>query len=76
MASRSSRSPWTWRHQEDPAAGLTAFNAGVPRAIDYCTVGCRLFVNHVSLGVYTTVVQEDSLSRGRSAGPEGSASPI
>lgn len=46
--------------KEDPAAGLIAFTEGVPRRIDYATVGDRLFVNNVSLGVYATVVQEDS----------------
>ncbi len=46
--------------KEDPAAGLIAFTEGVPRDIDYATVGDRLFVNNVSLGVYATVVQEDS----------------
>lgn len=46
--------------KEDPAAGLAAFTSGVPRAIDYGTVGGRLFVNNVSLGIYATVVQEDS----------------
>lgn len=46
--------------KEDPAAGLIAFTEGVPRNIDYATVGDRLFVNNVSLGVYATVVQEDS----------------
>ncbi|MDQ1307298.1 MAG: Diacylglycerol kinase, partial [Actinomycetota bacterium] len=46
--------------KEDPAASLAAFTSGVPRAIDYGTVGGRLFVNNVSLGIYATVVQEDS----------------
>lgn len=46
--------------KEDPAAGLIAFTEGVERRIDYGTVGDRLFVNNVSLGVYATVVQEDS----------------
>ena len=34
--------------KEDPAAGLAAFTSGVPRAIDYGTVGGRLFVNNAS----------------------------
>lgn len=46
--------------KEDPAAGLAAFVDGYERRIDFGTVGDRLFVNNVSLGVYATVVQEDS----------------
>jgi diacylglycerol kinase family enzyme len=46
--------------KDDPAAGLIAFTEGVDRRIDYATVGERLFVNNVSLGVYATVVQEES----------------
>lgn len=46
--------------KEDPVAGLAAFTEGVERCIDYGTVGDRLFLNNVSLGVYATVVQEDS----------------
>lgn len=45
--------------KEDPAAGLIAFTEGVERRIDYATVGDRLFVNNVSLGVYATIVQQD-----------------
>lgn len=45
--------------KEDPAAGLVAFTEGVERRIDYATVGDRLFVNNVSLGVYATIVQQE-----------------
>ena len=45
--------------KEDPAAGLIAFRDGVERRIDYATVGDRLFVNNVSLGVYATIVQQE-----------------
>lgn len=45
--------------KEDPAAGLLAFANGVERRVDYATVGDRLFVNNVSLGVYATIVQQE-----------------
>jgi diacylglycerol kinase family enzyme len=43
--------------RDDPRKGMVAFTDGVPRRVDYATVGDRLFVNNVSLGVYATVVQ-------------------
>ncbi len=46
--------------KNDPAAGLTAFTEGHLRRVDYGTVNDRLFVNNVSLGVYATVVQQES----------------
>jgi len=46
--------------KEDPRKGMTAFRDGVERFIDYATVGDRLFVNNVSLGIYATIVQQDS----------------
>lgn len=46
--------------RDDPAAGLAAFTDGVVVDVDYATVGDRLFVNNVSLGVYAAVVQEES----------------
>ncbi len=46
--------------KEDPRKGMTALREGVERRIDYATVGDRLFVNNVSLGIYATIVQEDS----------------
>ncbi len=46
--------------KEDPRKGMIAFRDGVERFIDYATVGDRLFVNNVSLGVYATIVQQDS----------------
>jgi diacylglycerol kinase family enzyme len=32
---------------------------GIERRIDYATVGDRLFVNNVSLGIYATIVQQE-----------------
>jgi diacylglycerol kinase family enzyme len=46
--------------KEDPRKGMVAFRDGVERSIDYGTVGDRLFVNNVSLGIYATIVQQDS----------------
>jgi diacylglycerol kinase family enzyme len=46
--------------KEDPRKGMEAFRDGVERFIDYATVGDRLFVNNVSLGIYATIVQQDS----------------
>jgi diacylglycerol kinase family enzyme len=46
--------------KEDPRQGMIAFRDGVERFIDYGTVGGRLFVNNVSLGIYATIVQQDS----------------
>ena len=46
--------------RDDPRTGLVALRDGVERRVDYATVGDRLFVNNVSLGVYATVVQEES----------------
>jgi len=46
--------------KEDPRKGMVAFRDGVERFIDYGTVGDRLFVNNVSLGIYATIVQQDS----------------
>ncbi len=45
--------------REDPRKGMIALRDGVERHVDYATVGDRLFVNNVSLGVYATIVQED-----------------
>ena len=46
--------------REDPHGSMDAFRDAVERRIDYATVGDRLFVNNVSLGVYATIVQQDS----------------
>ena len=46
--------------RDDPRTGMVALRDGVERRVDYATVGDRLFVNNVSLGVYATVVQEES----------------
>jgi Diacylglycerol kinase catalytic domain len=45
--------------REDPRLSLNAFRDGVERRIDYATIGDRLFVNNVSLGVYATIVQQE-----------------
>ena len=46
--------------KEDPRKGMAAFGDGYERFIDFGTVGDRLFVNNVSLGVYADIVQQDS----------------
>ncbi|MBK6762149.1 MAG: diacylglycerol kinase [Micrococcales bacterium] len=46
--------------RDDPGEGIAAFSHGLERRIDYATVGDRLFVNNVSMGVYATVVQQES----------------
>jgi diacylglycerol kinase family enzyme len=45
--------------REDPRACLYAYRDAIERRIDYATVGDRLFVNNVSLGIYATIVQQD-----------------
>jgi diacylglycerol kinase family enzyme len=45
--------------RDDPRQGMAAFTDGVERFVDYATVGDRLFVNNVSLGIYATIVQEE-----------------
>ena len=45
--------------REDPRLSLRAFRDGIERRIDYATVGDRLFVNNVSLGIYATIVQQE-----------------
>lgn len=47
-------------NRDDPREGMIAFKQGLERRIDYATVGERLFVNNVSMGVYATIVQQDS----------------
>jgi diacylglycerol kinase family enzyme len=44
--------------REDPRRGMAALREGVERRVDYATVGDRVFVNNVSLGVYATIVQQ------------------
>ena len=53
--------------REDPRLSLDAFRDGIERRIDYATVGDRLFVNNVSLGIYATIVQQPGY---RDAKPE------
>ena len=45
--------------REDPRLSLDAFRDGTERRIDYATVGDRVFVNNVSLGIYATIVQQE-----------------
>ena len=45
--------------RDDPRASLDGFTDGLERRIDYATVGGRLFVNNVSLGIYATIVQQE-----------------
>lgn len=45
--------------REDPRISLNAFRDGIERRIDFATVGDRLFVNNVSLGIYATIVQQE-----------------
>lgn len=45
--------------RDDPRISLHAFRDAIERRIDYATVGDRLFVNNVSLGVYATIVQQE-----------------
>jgi len=46
-------------NRDDPRESMAAFTDGVERRVDYATVGDRLFVNNVSLGVYATIVQDE-----------------
>ena len=52
--------------REDPRLSLNAFRDGIERRIDYATVGDRLFVNNVSLGVYATIVQQEGYREAKS----------
>jgi diacylglycerol kinase family enzyme len=52
--------------REDPRLSLSAFRDGIERRIDYATVGDRLFVNNVSLGIYATIVQQDGYREAKS----------
>jgi diacylglycerol kinase family enzyme len=50
----------------DPRRSLDAFGDGLERRIDYATVGDRLFVNNVSLGIYATIVQQEGYREAKS----------
>ena len=52
--------------REDPRLSLHAFRDGIERHIDYATVGDRLFVNNVSLGIYATIVQQEGYREAKS----------
>jgi diacylglycerol kinase family enzyme len=46
--------------RKDPRHSVYAFRDAFERRVDYATVNGRLFVNNVSLGVYATIVQQES----------------
>jgi len=52
--------------REDPRLSLSGFQDGIERRIDYATVGDRLFVNNVSLGIYATIVQQEGYREAKS----------
>ena len=52
--------------RDDPRRSLHAFRDGIERRIDYATVGGRLFVNNVSLGIYATIVQQEGYREAKS----------
>jgi len=52
--------------REDPRGSLDGFRDGIERRIDYATVGDRLFVNNVSLGIYATIVQQEGYREAKS----------
>lgn len=47
-------------NRDDPRQSVYAFRDAVERHVDFATVNGRVFVNNVSLGVYATIVQQDS----------------
>jgi diacylglycerol kinase family enzyme len=46
--------------RDDPRQSMYAFRDAIERKVDYATVNGRFFVNNVSLGVYATIVQQES----------------
>jgi diacylglycerol kinase family enzyme len=52
--------------RKDPRLSLNAFRDGIERRIDYATVGDRLFVNNVSLGIYAAIVQQEGYREAKS----------
>ena len=52
--------------REDPRLSLRLSVDGIERRIDYATVGDRLFVNNVSLGIYATIVQQEGYREAKS----------
>jgi diacylglycerol kinase family enzyme len=46
--------------RDDPRKSVHAFVDAIERRVDYGTVNGRFFVNNVSLGVYATIVQQDT----------------
>jgi diacylglycerol kinase family enzyme len=55
----------------DPAAAIEAFVAGPERRVDVATVGERLFLNNVSIGVYAALVHEPSYRDDRLGAVDG-----
>jgi len=53
-------------NREDPRLSLNSFVDGIERRIDYATVGDRLFVNNVSLGIYATIVHQEGYREAKS----------
>jgi diacylglycerol kinase family enzyme len=47
-------------NRDDPRESMYAFRDAEERKVDYATANDRFFVNNVSLGVYATIVQEES----------------
>jgi diacylglycerol kinase family enzyme len=45
--------------RDDPRGSMDAFRDAIERRVDHATVGDRLFVNNVSLGVYASIVEEE-----------------
>jgi diacylglycerol kinase family enzyme len=52
--------------RDDPRNSLAGFSDGIERRIDFATVGDRLFVNNVSLGIYATIVQQEGYREAKS----------
>jgi diacylglycerol kinase family enzyme len=47
-------------NRDDPRDSMYGFRDAIERQVDYATVNGRFFVNNVSLGIYATIVQQDS----------------
>ena len=61
--------------RDDVVGALDAFGEAVERRIDLATVGDRVFVNNVSLGVYAKIVQSDGVPRREARRPPPSSCP-
>ena len=47
-------------NRDDPRDSMYGFRDAIERQVDYATVNGRFFVNNVSLGIYATIVQQES----------------